>query len=175
MATTNEPAYLVLARYNRAKWHKLSKNPENDEGSQAEGVAEALFPEEAEAKPLETLTAQGVLLVRTFDSELFAELDTETYRNSSDAHKDLFVDGIYATRTLDVPVGWMAVVDAKAFFSFVEWLSSEDGVLWRVYDIEIFPLNSGWTLLNIAGRVPRLRDDATTEDVYMFMTPRNWS
>lgn len=174
MATTNGPAYLVIARYNRAKWRQLDTY-EYNEREEAEGVANALFPEDPNSKNLEDLKEQGILLARTFDSELFEEIETELYQSMSAEQKVLYLNGIYASRTLNVPVGWMVVVDANAFFSFMEWLNSEDGVFWRVFDIEISPLNTGWDELSIAGRVPLLRNDTTTNDFYMFMTPRNWS
>jgi hypothetical protein len=174
MATTNGPAYLVTARYNRDKWRQLDIT-EYNERENAEEVAEALFPEDPNAKDLEALKEQGVLLARTYASELFDEIGSELYQSMSDEQKNVYLNGIYASRTLDVPVGWMAVVDANAFFSFAKWLNSENGVFWRVFDIEISPLNAGWSELSIAGRVPRLREDVTTHDFYMFMTPRSWN
>jgi hypothetical protein len=175
MATTieNAPAYLVVARYNRSKWRQLDVSDYN-EREEAEEVAEELFPEEPNSKPLEDLKERGILLARTFASELFEEIDTPLYQSMSNEQKNLYLNGIYASRTLDVPVGWMTVVDANAFFSFTEWLNSEKGVFWRVFDIEISPLKAGWTELSIAGRVPALRNDTTTNEFYMFMTPRSW-
>jgi hypothetical protein len=56
-------------------------------------------------------------------------------------------------------MGWIAVVDYSSYEKFVEALGGKKGPLWRMYDIEVIPLNN----------------DRTTQDVYDFMTPVSWA
>jgi hypothetical protein len=65
---------------------------------------------------------------------------------------------IAGTDERDPGVGWIAVVDASRFPAFVEQLGGKGGPLWRLYDMEVFPLNN----------------DQTTHDIYELMTPSNW-
>jgi hypothetical protein len=58
----------------------------------------------------------------------------------------------------DPGIGWLAVVDAANFAAFVEKMGGKTGPLWRMYDIDVVPLNN----------------DQTTWDVYKFMTAVHW-
>jgi hypothetical protein len=202
----NQKAYLIIATYNRNKWHKAS--PAQLEA--AEHAAEDLFPEYANSRQLQELERQGEFMPHTFASDLFDKLAdsygkiqatlqtalekgiaatsvntlTAVQQQLSDivteiprGVRDQIIDGIYATQPLEVPVGWMVVVDASAFPSYIERMSgkgSEKG-LWPVFDIEIIPLAEGWTEPDVLSKVPPLRDDQTTEEIYRFMTPRSWN
>jgi len=59
----------------------------------------------------------------------------------------------------NLKIGWMAVVDASSYQSFVDQIGGEAGPLQRIYDIEVIPLN----------------DDGTTNDIYQLMTPVSWN
>ena len=170
MATATATAYLILARYNHSKRNDLlAKSTSNHE--QARQAALNLFPVDRNSLPLD-----GVPLVDTFASEVFTKLQGQAYAQLSDAQKDVFVDGIYA-KPPKVPVGWMAVVEARSFSSFVEQMSG-DGTgsgLWQVYDIEIFPLDGGWSDV-ISSKVPfPLNRNKTSAEIYLAMTPRSWN
>jgi hypothetical protein len=68
------------------------------------------------------------------------------------------VDALLAssgTQEKDPGMGWIAVIDAASFQSFVQQMGGKEGPLWRMYDIEVIPLNN----------------DRTTKDIYDFMTP----
>ena len=58
----------------------------------------------------------------------------------------------------DPGIGWIAVINADRFAPFMEHIGGKTGPLWRMYDMEVIPLNN----------------DRTTEDVYELMTPTSW-
>lgn len=163
-------AYLIIAFYNRKKWNYLRK----DEREDAEHAADVLFPEED--RPLTDLAEQGVLLAHSFDSELFTTVPGG-YFNVPQELKDLVIDGFYATQSLTTRVGWMAVVADECFSAYVRQMrgNGRGKGLWPVYDIEVIPLDEGWTDEDIICRVPSLRDDQSTQEIYEFMTPTSWN
>jgi hypothetical protein len=154
-------AYLVVARYNREKWKSLSAA----ERKQAEEAAEVLFPE----KPAPLPSMEGLGLVHTFHTGIHAQIPGD-YRSMSNDRREEIPDSIFkdvAAQPAEIPgagtrdpgVGWVVVVDIDQFSSFVERMGGKTGPLWRMYDIEVLPLNN----------------DRTTEDVYELMTPVHWN
>jgi hypothetical protein len=158
---TTLKAYLIIARYNREKWKSLSAA----ERKQAEQAAEVLFPEKA--TPLSS--PDGLGLAHTFHTGVHAQIPGN-YRSMASDTREEILDTIFkdvAAQPAVVPgasardpgVGWITLVDAAQFASFVELMGGQAGPLWRMYDIEILPLNN----------------DRTTEDVYELMTPVHWN
>lgn len=90
--------------------------------------------------------------------------------------RDLIVDRIYTSQPPQTPVGWMVVVDAEKLASYVDRMGGKGDQkgLWPVFNIEILPLAAGWDEKHVWRKVPPLRDDANTKDIYDFMTPTNW-
>src|SRR6266540_3642614 len=203
--TSKRPkAYLIVAYYNRSKWHRASASALE----QAEGAAENLFPEED--RPLGTLARQGEFMPHTFDSDLFGKTASSYGKKQAELQRalekrvavataniatavqnqivagvlteisrdvrDQIVDVIYATQPPKTPVGWMVVVDEEHFASYIQRMGGKGNKkgLWSVFDIEIFPLAEGWTDQDVLDKVPPLREDQTTKDIYVFMTPTSW-
>lgn len=118
---------------------------------------------------------KGVRLLHSFHTGAFAEIEEKIIGETLPAHVkvELFqtanvdeqkklVNLLLAapgTDTKDPGMGWIAVVDASSYEQFVEKLGGKKGPLWRMYDIEVIPLNN----------------DRTTLDVYDFMTPVSWA
>lgn len=169
-ASARPKAYLIVAYYSRKKWNTLSKT----ERAEAEAAADVLFPESD--RSFAALPAQGVLRASSFNSELFTSVP-DGYFNVPPALKDLVVDGFYATHPLTTRVGWMAVVAEEYFAAYVRQMrgNGKGKGLWPVYDIEIVPLDEGWTDSDITDNVPALRVDKGTQDIYEFMTPTSWN
>jgi hypothetical protein len=153
-------AYLIIARYNREKWKSLSGN----ERQEAEEAAEVLFPE----KPASLSKMEGVLTVHTFHTGIHAKIPSN-YRSLPSNKQDELMENIFkefdgrSTTALDPGagdpgIGWIAVVDADHFSSFLKSIGGTAGPLWHMYDVEALPLNN----------------DQTTADIYEFMTPTSW-
>jgi hypothetical protein len=212
MAVTTSGAYLMLARYNRAKWHDLKKpaeaalavgtdvppaEPQIDEQDQAHAQAMILFPKDNH--PVPQLTPEeresllppydpekpppdlkGVRMLHSFHTNMFAWLHEKipdidehgTNRLAEPPSEDggatppktpgQIVDEMMrasGTEYDDPGIGWLAVVDKSDFPAFIERMGGKAGPLWRLYDIEIIPLNQ----------------DRTTWDIYKFMTPVSWN
>jgi hypothetical protein len=220
MAVTTSGAYLMLARYNRAKWNGLKKpaeaalevgtdvppaEPQIDEQEQAHAQAMIIFPKDN--YPVPQLTPEernnllppydpekpppdlkGVRMLHSFHTNMFAWLHEKIPnigepdangtvepppeeggttppvdggatppKKSSQIVDEMMMSG--GTEYDDPGIGWLAVVDKSDFPAFIEHMGGKAGPLWRMYDIEIIPLNQ----------------DQTTWDVYNFMTPVNWS
>jgi hypothetical protein len=169
-------AYLIIARYNRDKWNYLAKMHQDE----AHETAEVVFPEHdpldlPQNKPasgtlhMDEEPLKGVRMLHSFHSNMFAMLierlkDNETpptgTKEASEVVDDLFVirKSPAGTHEKDPGIGWFAVVEAAYFPAFVNHLGTKEGPLWRMYDIEVIPLN----------------DDKTTKDIYAFMTPVSW-
>ena len=172
---TSLGAYLLVARYNRDKWVHLAKLDQDT----AHHTAEDVFPEDDRHYLPQMLTRtapgqdllQGVQMLHTFHSDIFATLmeriaenDTAPEQRKKKEVTDI-TDEVFAirgaparTHEKDPGIGWFAVVEANSFASFVERLGGREGPLWRMYDMEVIPLN----------------DDKTTQDIYDFMTPVSW-
>lgn len=199
----NPKGYLIIAYYNRQKWHRASSK----ELDAAEQAADDLFPDK-NPKSFQQLASQGEFMPRSFDSDLFAKIKTpyskrlavlekavaksiatagiptvaqnkivaDTVTDISRDVRDLIVDKIYASQPLQRPVGWMVVVDANYFASYIDRMGGNGNQkgLWPVFNIEILPLEAGWDDKDVLSKVPPLRDDANTKDIYDFMTPTNW-
>jgi hypothetical protein len=174
---TTVKAYLIAAYYDHANWKGLN----DAEGHQAEQEAERLFPEE-EPRSLPQLNPResellphlkGVQMVRTFRSDIFARLPNQ-YLTMPRKGKDAILDSLLGPRATKTDVGWMAIVGTEQFSSFMKQICGETCLLWRMYDIEVLPLNDGWTMADISNKVPPLNDDRTTEDIYNNMTLRSW-
>jgi hypothetical protein len=140
--------------------------PTNEEDPHA---FKALLTEEPDPFP------KGVRLLHSFHTGAFAEIDgkimgeklpahvkVELFRTDDKDEQRLLVDSLLTapgTDTKDPGMGWIAVVDYSSYEKFVEALGGKKGPLWRMYDIEVIPLNN----------------DRTTQDVYDFMTPVSWA
>ncbi|HEX5688915.1 MAG TPA: hypothetical protein VFX76_02885 [Roseiflexaceae bacterium] len=170
--------YLIIARYNRDKWNHLATIDQTE----AHERAEIVFPEDdardlpqnltrATMRQYEADPLRGVQMLRSFHTSAFASLIERLAENEKppeDRPKKTptqVVDTLFAMRKApagtnekDPGIGWVAVVEATFLASFVEQLGGKDGPLWRMYDIDVIPLN----------------DDKTTKDIYAFMTPVNW-
>jgi hypothetical protein len=171
--------YLVIARYNRDRWNHLAGMDQ----LAAHKTAEKVFPEDDErelpqnlagmtVKHLENDPLKGVQMLRSFHTSLFsmlidrlAENDLPPERKPKKTPTEV-VDAMMVvpsspadTHEEDPGIGWLAIVDSAYLPSFVAHLGGREGPLWRMYDIEVIPLN----------------DDKTTKDIYAFMTPVNWN
>lgn len=125
---------------------------------------------------------KGARMVHTFYSDLHIQIDrmlqAQLEQTEDNAHNpemrgklDALVDRFYAqlansalqpvqgTSVSDPGIGWMAVVDAVSFDPIIMEIAKRSEPLWRMYDIEVIPLNN----------------DKTTQDVYELMTPVHWS
>jgi hypothetical protein len=163
-------AYLIVAKYNRSKWRSL--NP--DQKGEAHKTAGELFPDDKNSIPITDLAAQGVQKAQTFASDIFTKM-SGNYVNLTNAEKDLFVDGIYATKPPTTPVGWAVIVDAASFLTYIERMCAHNSALWKMFDIEVYPLNNGWTNSVISEKAHPVNGDTTTQSIYDLMTPRNWT
>ena len=128
---------------------------------------------------------RGVRLLHTFHTIIFNDLhaklphETDPLKDLSkpDAARSAIVNQVlqdFRARAAAIPapevlkapdtddkdpgIGWMAVVEAGALPSFVEAMSSRSGPLWKIFNIEVIPLNT----------------DRSTQDIYDFMTPVHW-
>jgi hypothetical protein len=153
-------SYLVIARYNRQKWNTLSAADRKE----AEEAAEVLFPEKS--TPLTDV--KDMPFVRTLYTSIHTRIPYE-FRSMSDDKQDELVENIFTefqaqptnapgTDEQDPGIGWIAVINADRFAPFIEYIGGKTGPLWRMYDMEVIPLNN----------------DRTTEDVYELMTPTSW-
>ncbi|GAB4109917.1 MAG: hypothetical protein Fur005_08460 [Roseiflexaceae bacterium] len=168
--------------------------------SLAEEVAEALFPEKPKLGSSEPDHAQLVVgpsrtrivkqngvptlvrdeslrIAQTFASDLFAKMDFFYQGQAEPARelKELYVDMIYSSSPIFPPVGWMEVVHAADFASYIAKISQNNSILWKIFDIEIFPFPNGWRESDVVAKLPALNGNISTDDVYYRMTPRNWS
>jgi hypothetical protein len=200
-------AYLIVAYYNRSKWNRLlladkqafaakhtpwvQKDPATMP-VKAEKAAEKLFPQKPGnddppgtpdlTEPVTGLSGKGgsTRIAGTFASDLLSKVGTKRYESLSDDEKDLYVDAIYASSPVYPPVGWMEIVSNDKFAAYIDKMSDNESILWKIYDIEIYPLTDDWTETQILGIVPALNegppaDDGTTNGIYLNMTPKNWS
>jgi len=150
--------YLLIARYNRQKWNSLSAA----EQKEAHATAEELFPEKPEQKnlPMEP----GVPVLHSFHTGLFPLLHEKIASNPAQSPTAI-VNDIFATwqppagEVRDPGIGWLAMLDAEQLAAFVTRMGGREGPLWRMYDVEVIPLN----------------DDHSTQDIYAFMTPVSWN
>jgi hypothetical protein len=117
---------------------------------------------------------KGVRLVHSFHTGAFVEIEEKIVGEKQPEHVKVRLsqtDDIEeqkkqvslllaapGTDTKDPGMGWIAVIDASSYEPFVEAMGGKKGPLWRMYDIEVIPLNN----------------DRTTQDVYDFMTPVSW-
>ncbi|MFL5802634.1 MAG: hypothetical protein ACJ8CR_12945 [Roseiflexaceae bacterium] len=171
---TKPSAYLVIAHYDHERWKALDLK----ERLGAESRAETMFPDE-EPRSLEGL--EGVRAIRTFYSAFhskiaeynFGDKPMEEMCPEERQERDAKVGEILADLPRKVPnteingpgtaiddpgIGWVAVIDASSFASFVTNMGGAQSSLWRMYDIEVIPLNN----------------DQTTLDIYKKMTPVHW-
>jgi hypothetical protein len=151
--------YLLIARYNRQKWNSLSAA----EQEEAHETAEVLFPEQPKQKSL-PLASEGVPVLHSFHTGIFPLLHDKIASNPSQSPSAI-VNDIFATwqppaaEIRDPGIGWLAMLDAEQLGAFVKHMGGREGPLWRMYDIEVIPLN----------------DDRSTQDIYAFMTPISWN
>jgi hypothetical protein len=115
---------------------------------------------------------KGVRLLHTFHTRAFVEIDKTVLATKQPAPIKLLaqkteddqrreVDALLIapdTDENDPGMGWIAVVDHYNFTDFVIAMGGKAGPLWRMYDIEVIPLNN----------------DQSTKDIYDFMTPVSW-
>jgi hypothetical protein len=144
-------AYVIIAHYNIAKEREVNAG----EHEKAREAAERLFPYE-NPKSLQGLA--GVRTIHTFHSVFFDRLPDNFYTLSEQQQNEIAIP-LIAELGDNLKIGWMAVVDASSYQSFVDQIGGEAGPLQRIYDIEVIPLN----------------DDGTTNDIYQLMTPVSWN
>src|SRR5258706_222766 len=102
---------------------------------------------------------EGAPLAHPFHTRINTQIPGD-YRSLSIDQREQKLDSIFSAfaappaeipgATRDPGVGWIVVVDAPQFASFVDRMGGQAGPLWRIYDIEVLPLNN----------------DRTTEDIY---------
>ena len=118
---------------------------------------------------------KGVRLLHSFHTGAFVEIEDKIvgerqpehvkvrlFQTASIENQKKQVNLLLAapgTDTKDPGMGWIAVVDASSYDEFVAAMGGKQQPLWRMYDIEVIPLNN----------------DRTTQDVYDFMTPVSWA
>jgi hypothetical protein len=169
-------AYLIIARYNLDK--ELAVNAAGEHKT-ARDTARELFPQQ-NTKGLQNLP--GVRTCHTFRSPFFDRLpddfffkeDGEQQALTQSAIADLKQEAAQAAlarsgnedlnaenpRKEDtLGIGWIAIIDAHAYPSFVKRMGGENSPFSRVFDITVIELN----------------DDRTTKDIYQLMTPRSWN
>ena len=146
-------AYVIIAHYNSAKEREVNAGDGHEKAREA---AERLFPYE-NSKGLQGLA--GIRTVHTFHSVFFDQLRDDFYTLPQDQQIREANSLIEKLGENNLKIGWMAVVDASSYQSFVDQMGGEAGPLWSIYDIEVIPLN----------------DDGTTNDIYQLMTPVSWS
>lgn len=180
--------YLFVAYYNRNKWNALDWGLKEA----AHEAAEEWIPEKPEngsepdkSRPVVGPDGKGTgnRMLQSFASNLFQALQSPEYLALRELEKrpetqalanmaqDYYVDRIYASKPPQPPVGWMEIVPAAKLAEFIHHMAP----FWKMYDVEVYELNKGWTAEEALGKVPPLNNDPTTHEVYMFMTPRNWS
>jgi hypothetical protein len=168
-------AYLIIAHYDHERWKALDLK----ERLGAESIAEKMFPEE-EPRSLESL--EGMQTIQTFYTAFhskiadynFGDKPMEDMCPEERQARDTKVGEILADLPRKVPnteingpgtaiddpgIGWVAVIDASSFALFVANMGGTQSSLWRMYGIEVIPLNN----------------DQTTLDVYKKMTPVHWN
>ena len=147
-------AYLMIARYNLEKEMEVNAGGEHETAREA---AEQLFPYK-NSQGLQSLAAVGTF--HTFHSPFFDRLP-DNFFDLPEPPQTRIVNSVIAELGANkLGIGWMAVIDAGAFQSFViDKLGGPNGPLWRIFDIEVIALN----------------DDRTTNDIYRLMTPRSWN
>jgi MgtE-like protein len=127
---------------------------------------------------------QGVSTVQSFKSDIFARINARekkegfSYAALSDDEKETVLDAIFNEDPPPEPIGWIAVVKTAGFASFIQQMSENDSVLWRIYDIQVHPHDQSGAPIGATGNngsIPVLNDDTTTLEIYNFMTPTNWS
>jgi hypothetical protein len=154
-------SYLVIARYNQQKWNTLNAADRKE----AEEAAEVLFPEKS--TPLADV--KDMPFVRTLYTSIHANIPYEFRSMPGDKQNEL-VENIFTefqaqpakapgTDEKDPGIGWIAVINADRLAPLMEQIGGKTGPLWRMYDMEVIPLNN----------------DRTTQDVYELMTPRSWN
>jgi hypothetical protein len=179
LRSTSVAAYLLIARYNRATFKGFETQPSPDSSltnrqQEAHEAAEELFPEEEEARPLSSKKTDGWVLARSFHTGLHDAIKAALLANeqlASPRRQADVVDEVVQAETARVPrpyasgtdhipdplIGWVMVVEADKFGGFRQQFGPSNA-LWEMYDIEVIPLNG----------------DASTQDIYEFMTPVNW-
>jgi hypothetical protein len=161
VAATSLQTFLVIARYSREKWIALGESKQE----QAHETAEVVFPEEEPEIRQLPLDSEGVPVLRSFHTGIFATLKEQIASDTSQRTPSQIVDEIMTTwrppsaEVTDPGIGWVAMIEADRFPAFVERMGGRQGPLWQMYDIEVIPLNG----------------DRTTKDVYDFMTPVSWN
>lgn len=146
-------AYVIIARYNLAKERKVTAGGEH---APARDAALALFPYKSASQKLPYV--EGAQTIHTFNSPFFDQLPDDFF-DLPEEQQIRMVNSVIAELGEDnLGIGWMAVIDASSFGSFVARMGGENGPLWRTFDIEVIALN----------------DDQTTNDIYQLMTPVNW-
>jgi hypothetical protein len=182
MLTTQSNSYLIVAKYNYAKWKALVQQGGRDVGY-AERAAEKLFPELkiplfSEDDPPEPFRP-GLKFVGTFVSDIFGRLpplpEGVSTEQISPQQKVELLDPIIAEGLPKPPVGWLAVVDQSEVAAFVQDMSAYGGYLWEMYDIQISMLPDNWTPETQIDPLGPFNPDKTTEDIYLNMSIRNWS
>lgn len=152
--------YLVIARYGAANWAKW-KNTSLNLRLEARQAAMDLFPLTGDDLP-----PAGMQEAHAFHTGIFSELPPD-FQDKSEAEQISILDSIFTTQRDKAPntnekdplVGWVALVAAKDFSSFIARMGGKTGPLWQMYTIEVIPLNA----------------DQNTLDIYDFMTLVHWA
>jgi hypothetical protein len=160
MSGTTPGSYLVIARYGPANWAKW-KNTPLDRKLDARSHAMDLFPLEPDPLP-----PAGMQVAHAFHTGIFTEIPND-FPEKPEAEQIRILDSVFTTQRDKAPgtdekdpsVGWVALIDAARFSSFVERMGGRAGPLWQMYDIEVIPLNN----------------DQNTKDIYDFMTTIHWA
>jgi hypothetical protein len=160
MPGTTPGSYLVIARYGPANWEKWKTTaPALQETART--AAMDLFP-----RTKNPLPPAGMQMAHAFHTGAHAEVPDNIY-DKSPQEQITILDGIFAKQRDEAPetmekdplVGWVAVIKAGEFQSFIDRMGGKDGPLWKMSDIEVIPLNA----------------DQTTQDIYDFMTLVHWA
>ena len=194
MMAAESHTYLIIAKYNYAKWKALVQRGGKDV-DYAERAAEKLFPEYkiplftfSKDNPPQTFR-DGLQFVGTFFSNIFARLPLLPEELTPQEKVDILDPIIEEGGLPDPPAGWLAVVDQSEAGAFIQDMSAYGGYLWDMYDIQIGMIADDWSndaLVNTLDTIEwskealnikfgELNDDKTTNDVYLRMSIRNWS
>ena len=175
-------AYLIIARYNLEK--ELAVNAAGKHVT-ARDAARDLFPHE-DTRGLQNL--RDVRMCHTFRSPFFDRLPDDFFSKKNKEQAALTqstivdlkqeadlkqkaaqaalarsgngeLNGEIPRKEDPLRIGWIAVIDADDYPSFVKRMNGADGSFPDVFDIEVIELN----------------DDRTTNDIYQLMTPRSWA
>jgi hypothetical protein len=146
-------AYVIIARYNLSKEMEVNVGGEHEPAREA---AEQLFPYE-NPQGLQSLATFGTF--HTFNSPFFDRLPDDFFDLPEEEQTRKAKSVIAELGGDNLGIGWMAVIGADAYESFVSKMGGKSGPLWRIFDIEEIALN----------------DDRTTNDIYLLMTPRSWN